>query len=118
MTAREVLAEAVNVVDGVEVAPYKTNATGPGRGWIEITRTEYPGGKKVLGAWDYFAVLIELPADTGQAQKWIDDHRKAITDALWPVMVIVQIRPERVQITDGPIIKAMVVEGRREAEEL
>lgn len=118
MTAREVLAAAVNVVDGVQVSAYFANGSGAGRGWIELRRTEYPGGTKVLGAWDYFGVVIELPTDLADAQRWIDEHRKAITDALWPVMVIERITPERIQQTDGPIIKAMVVEGRREAEEL
>ncbi|MEU4391641.1 hypothetical protein [Kribbella sp. NPDC023855] len=114
---RELLAEAVSALEGISVEPYYKAVTGPGRGWIEHLRTEFPG-KKINGAWQYWGVVVCVPSDMAAAQKFVDEHLVDLSNALWPLMNLTQVRNEEIPQTDGQIIKAMVIEGRREAEGL
>lgn len=116
-TVREILAEAASALAGIEVEPYYKAVSGPGRGWVERTRTEFPGAR-INGAWRYWGVVVCLPSDTAAAQRFVDEHEDALSNALWPVMDLIQVRNEEIPQTDGQIIKAMVIEGRREAEGL
>ena len=114
MTAREDIAEAANVVDGIEIHPYFEAVSTPGMGWIELLRTDYPN---TLGGEDYWGVVVVLPSDTAAAQRYMDEFRRTLWDALGEAMVVTQIRPEQIPMPDNTIIKSMVIEGHREAEE-
>ena len=116
-TSRELLAEAASALEGIQVEPYYKVVTGPGRGWVEHLRTEF-FGKKILGGWQYWGVVVCVPTDMPAAQKWVDEHMADLCNALWPLMDLTQVRTEEISQTDGQIIKAMVIEGRREAEGL
>lgn len=116
-TVREILAAAVSALEGIQVEPYYRAVSGPGRGWIEHIRTEFPGSQ-IHGAWQHWGVVVCVPTDMAAAQKYVDDHLVALSNALWPLMDLTQVRNEEISQTDGQIIKAMVIEGRREAEGL
>lgn len=117
MTAREEIAEAANLAEGIDCSPYYRLATEPGKAYVELLRTEYPNK---FGGVDYWGVVVVLPTDLAAAQRWMDEHRAPLKRALYTegqALVVDQIRPYQIQQTDGPIIKAMVVEGHRESEE-
>lgn len=114
MSSRDAIAAAANAVDGVEVFPEYELVTTAGQGWIEWLRTDYPN---TLGGEDYWGVVFMLPTDLKEAQRWISDHRHALWDALGEAMVVTQARPEIITLTDNQSIRALVIEGHREAEE-
>lgn len=114
MTAREDIAAAANVLDGIEIAPYYELVSTPGQGWVELLRTDYPN---TLGGEDYWGVVVVLPTELKAAQRFMDQYRHQLWNALGEAMVVTQTRPEQIAQPDNPIIKCMVIEGHREAEE-
>lgn len=101
-------------MDGLEVTPYYRVISKPGQGYVEFLRTEYPNK---FGGEDYWGVVIMLPTDLAAAQQWIEEHRLAAVAALQPALIVTQVRPERLELPDSPIIRALVIEGHRETEE-
>lgn len=116
MTAREEIAGAASTVDGIEVTPRYTGATKDGSGWVELARDEWPNQ---LGAETYWRVQILCPDDTAAAQAFYEDKRLLVAKALRDsrVLIVTGTEPAFISQTDGPIRKAFIVEGHREAEE-
>lgn len=114
MTAREEIAAAASTMDGLEISPFYRVVSKPGQGYVEWLRTEYPNE---LGGEDYWGVVVMLPTDLAAAQQWIEDNRYAARAALRPALIVTQTRPERLDLPDMPIIRALVIEGHRESEE-
>lgn len=115
MTTREEIAGAVNVVDGVEVTPYYELVSAPGQGWVERLRTEYPNK---FGGEDYWGVVVVLPVELKAAQLWVDEMQPRIVNALQGSAIIVSaVRPQFIPVPDNQSIRALVIEGHREAEE-
>lgn len=113
-TSRQEIAAAASTVEGVECSPYYELQTTPGQAYVQWMRTEYPN---TLGGWDYWAVLVTLPADAQAAQLWVEEHKAALVDALGAEMTVTQALPQVVPETDNPSKKVLAVEGRRESEE-
>jgi len=114
VTAREDIAEAASTVAEINCSPYYQLATKPGTAWVEWARVDYPNK---FGGEAYWTVFVVLPSDVKAAEKWIESHINALVAALNRELVVTTVRPEQILQNDGPILKAMVVEGHREQEE-
>jgi hypothetical protein len=114
VSAREEIAAALSALDGIDVSPTYRNVSGPGQGYVEWLRTDYPNR---LGGEDYWGVVITLPADLAAAQAWIAENKARLIKALDSELFLTQARPELVLATDNPSQRVLVLEGHRESEE-
>lgn len=115
MTTREQIAAAANAVDGIEITPYYELVSTPGQGWVERLRTEYPNK---FGGEDYWGIVVVLPQELKAAQLWVDEMQPRIVNALQGSTILVSAaRPQFIPVPDNQSIRALVIEGHREAEE-
>lgn len=116
MTAREEIAAAANVLDGIEIHAYYELVSTPGQGWVERTRTDFPNA---FGGEDYWGVVVMVPSDVNAAQRWIDANQARIVTALKTsrALIVTAALPQLVAQQDNTSIRALVIEGHREAEE-
>lgn len=116
VTAREEIAAAASTVDGITCTPYYAGADGTGAAYVELLRDEFDNRYAGVTFW---AVRVNVPDDTTQAQQWYETHRKPLTEALWDAraLVVTGTHPEIQLPTDGPATKVMVVEGHRATDE-
>lgn len=114
MSTRAEIAAAASEVDGIECSPEYAVQTTPGQAYVQWLRSDYPNQ---LGGWNYWGVVVTLPQDALAAQRWIEQHKAALVEALREVMYVDQARPELVTETDNPSKKVLAVEGHCESEE-
>jgi hypothetical protein len=114
VSAREDIAAAASTVDGIDCTAYWTGADKDGSAYVEMLRDDWPNK---LGAERYYGVVVTLPTDQAQAERFLEEKAGPLAKALRRELTVTQVRPELIQIIDGPITKAMVAEGHRAAEE-
>jgi hypothetical protein len=71
---RQLLADAAGSVEGITASPYFVQDTKPGRAWVRRDRTDYPN---VLGGLVTWNVVVVLPQDMAQAEKFLDAKASA-----------------------------------------
>lgn len=116
MTAREEIAAAASTVDGITCTPYYTGADAVGAAYVELLRDE--DDNRYAGV-TFWAVRVNVPDDTAQAQQFYETHRRPLKEALWAsgALIVTGSHPEIQLPTDGPATKVMVVEGHRASDE-
>lgn len=110
MSAREDIAAAASAVDGVKVTPFYRQTTKVGDGWVALQRLDRDDSG--LGFMESWAVMVVLHQDIVTAEKWIESHADALTDALADELVVTAVIPERLVIDTGTV-PGLTVEGVR-----
>lgn len=112
MTARDDIAAAASSVDGINVTPYFRQTTQPGQGLVRLDRTDYPDR---LGGIDTWQAVIFLPSDRTAAEKYLEEKKGPLRDALAQVMMIRRISIEQLALDTGTV-PVVFIEGQREEE--
>ena len=110
---RQALATAASTVEGITVSPYFRQSTKPGTGIVTLARITYPNRFGGVVTWQ---VLVLLPQDLEQAEKYLEQKVPAIVQALSPELVVTTVTPQEVVLDGGVRLPCVVVEGTREED--
>lgn len=110
MSARDEIAAAANAVAAVTVTEFYRQHSKPGNGWIRRDRTDYPNKFGGLVTWQ---VLIVLPQNLADAEKWIEDNQLALVTALREALIIRSAQPAELVVNSGTV-PVLIIEGQRE----
>jgi hypothetical protein len=112
---RAAIAAAANTVTGIDVDPYFTTVTKPGAGCVRLDHTDYPNR---LGGVDFWQVIVRLPQDLAEAEKFMDTIRLPLHDAIEAELSITLIGPQQVVFDFGAVpLPCLIVTGHRAQEE-
>lgn len=109
---REKIAAAASSAAGVHVTPYYRQVTKPGQGMVRFERTDYPNAFGGLVTWQ---VVVLLPQNIAQAERWLDENGPALRTAVAEELVVRSMTVAQVVIDEGAV-PAVVIEGNREEE--
>lgn len=109
---RQAIADAASSVDGVNVSPYFRQVTRPGQGMVRMDRTEYPNP---FGGLVHWQVVVFLPQDLAQAEKWLDENGPVLRAAVAEELVVRSMAPQQLALDTGAV-PVVVIEGHREEE--
>lgn len=112
MTTRADLAAAADEVEGFTGHPYYTADTDPGTVFIRLDRTEYPNR---LGGINHWNVIVLLPQDPAESEKYVEDNIGALKAALDPHMVVTQVAKRRLQLDGVGTLPCAFIIGHRKA---
>lgn len=110
MTVRTQLAAAATTVAGVNVAAYFRQTTKAGTGMVRLGRIDYPN---TLGGVVTWQVVILLPTDLAQAEKWMEAKVPALVAALGVHMTVQRVTPTQLVLETGTV-PTVFIEGQRE----
>jgi hypothetical protein len=112
---RAAIAAAATTVTGIKVEPYFTPVTKPGAGCVRLDRTDYPNR---LGGVDFWQVIVRLPQDLAEAEKYMDANRLLLYEAVSAEIVVTAIAPQQVIFDEGtPALPCLIITGHRAQEE-
>ena len=115
MSVRDDLAAAANAVDGVNVTPYFRATTQAGEGMVRLDNVAYPNRLGGVVTWQ---VVVMLPQDIGQAERFAEDRLPALVAAVQDELEVVSAAPRQLQIPVGDkksiTLPCLVIEGLRE----
>jgi hypothetical protein len=116
---RAAIAAAANTVAGIDVEPYYTAVTKTGSGCVRLNRTEHPD---IFGGMDYWDVIVRLPQDLAEAEKYMDTVRLPLYQALEKadprVMWVDSATPQQVVFDFGAApLPCLIIAGHRAQEE-
>ena len=106
---RTALAEAANTVDGISVQPWFRSSTKAGDGMVRLDRITYPNPFGGIRTWQ---VLIVLPQDLAQAERYLEDKTPALVEALGNEMAVDSATPQQIALDTGAL-PCLVIEGHR-----
>lgn len=108
MNTREDLATATTLAGVTNVAPYYRQSLRPGAGFVRIgPRTRAANGFGYVQAWE---VWIAIPDDIAAAEKWLDEHLTAITEAAETAMVVTTVTPSEL-VLGSTTVSGVVIAG-------
>jgi hypothetical protein len=110
--ARNLIANAVSTVDGVNVTPYFRQTTKAGEGMVRLDVQRRDDARFYLDTWQ---VLVVLPQDIAAAEKWLDANLVALREAAREQLVVLSITPQDLLLDTGKV-PVVVIEGVREAD--
>lgn len=112
MGVRQELAAAASAA-GVAVSAYYRQDFDPGAGFVRLDRIEYPNP---FGGVCHWNVVVMLPQDLADAERFIEQRIPAVRAAAAEVMTVTQIRPEQLQIPNAGVLPCVFINGHREEE--
>lgn len=113
MSARADIAAAANTVEGVLVTEYYQQTTTTGAGMVRLAGTDYPDK---FGGIDTWQVIVFLPQDLTQAEKWAETNQKLLVAALADEMTVRRAQPQQLALDGAGLLPVLVIEGTRESE--
>ncbi|MDE0778179.1 MAG: hypothetical protein OSB43_18010 [Nocardioides sp.] len=113
MSAREDIAYAVSQVAGITGHPYVVHDTTPGTVYPRLDHIEYPNP---FGAVVHFNVVLVLPQDLAEAERYLEDNLPALKAALEPHLVLTTVQPQRLQLDGIGVLPVAFINGHREAD--
>lgn len=78
---------------------------------VRLDRIEYPNS---LGGVCYWQVLIVLPQDVSQAEKWLETKADALVDAIGDEITVDTLTPQELVLDNGTKLPVVVIAGTRE----
>jgi hypothetical protein len=112
--ARNAIAQAASTAEGITCHPYFVQGTKTGHATVRLDVTNYPpDGFGGVVRWN---VVVMLPQDQAQAEKYIDDHLKDIVAAVSEEMQVSEARPQQLNIPGAGILPVLFITGHREQE--
>lgn len=109
---RNLIANAVSAVDGVNVSPYFRQTTKAGEGMVRLDRQARDDSRFYLNTWQ---VLIILPQDIAAAEKYLDAKTVPLREAAREQLTVLSITPQELVLDTGKV-PVVVIEGVREAD--
>lgn len=109
---REEISSAVSTVDGISCTPYYRQSMGAGEASVRYGQTEHPNRFGGIVTWE---VVVGLPQDVADAEKFIDEKSMAIRWALAPVITVRRAYPARAAYGTTQT-NLLVIEGTREED--
>lgn len=91
---RRQLADLASTVDGITVAPYFRQLTRPGEG--AIRRDRMARSENGFGYVNTWQVVILLPQDLADAEKWFDEKVPALVAAVEQLMGVASVTPQQI----------------------
>lgn len=111
MSVREDLAAAASSVDGITGHPYFVQTTTPGHAFVRLERIDYPNAFGGVVRWN---VVLILPQDLGQAERFLEDKVPAIREAVGEHLVVTSVQPQRLELAGVGVVPVAFVNGHRE----
>jgi hypothetical protein len=109
---RNEIANAAKTVTGINSTPYFRQSVRPFDASVRLAVSNR--STNGFGFMDTWQVWIALPQDLATADKWLDDNKDALTNALGEAMIVVSVTPSEL-VTDGGTIPGVIIEGARES---
>ncbi len=107
---RTLIANAASAVVGVNCTPYYRQSTKPGDAMVRLERmVRDSSGFAYMATWQ---VVVILHQDLATAEKWIDSHTEALTEAVSEVLVITSLTPQQLALDTGTV-PVLFIEGNR-----
>lgn len=110
---RQELAGAASTVEGITAHPYYVQDTSPGHTFIRLERVTYPNR---FGGLDRWNVVVVLPQDLAEAEKFFEDHIEDLYAALAPHLAIDEAVLQQLNITGVGILPCVFINGHRERD--
>lgn len=108
------LANAAAGAAGVTAAhPYFTGDTAAGTVFVRLERIEYPNPFGGVAFWN---VVLILPQDPGDTERFLADYLPELKAALDPHLVITSVRPERIDLPGVGVLPCAFFNGHREED--
>lgn len=111
MSVRVEIADAASTVDGITAHPYFKQGSHPGHTFVRIDRIEYPNP---FGGVCFWSVIVVLPSDMEQAEKFIETKVPLIRAAIDPHLAITEVVPQRLNIMGTSDLLCVFINGHRE----
>lgn len=110
---RQAIADAANTHLGEKhVTPYYRQTTTAGWGWVSMApSTRDATGFGFMDAWE---IRIVLPQEIAKAERWIDEHRDALVEAISEEVVVTTITPAVLNLDQKTTVNALIIEGVRD----
>lgn len=112
--ARKALADAASTVDGITCHPYFVQSIKTGQAVVRLDRINYPPDR--FGGVVRWNVVVMLPQDQTQAEKYIEKHLDALVDALDGQWQIAEAQPQQLNIPGVGVVPVLIIAGHREQE--
>ena len=110
MGVREDLSAAVNTVAGLSCTPYFRQTTKAGDAYVRLDRMNRDlTGFGFIYVWQ---VLLVLPQDLANAEKYAEDRVAALTEAINDVLVVMSVTFHQLALDSG-LLPVVIVEGNR-----
>lgn len=113
MSTRAEIAAAAGSVEGITGHEYVVGATDPGTVYPRLDRIEYPNA---FGGVAHWSVVLVLPQDLAQAERYVEDKLPALKEALDPHIVITAVLLQRLQLDGVGVLPVAFINGHREAD--
>lgn len=113
MSTRTDLAEAAATVVGLTAHEYVVGDTNPGTVYPRLERIEYPNA---FGGIAYWNVVLVLPQELDQAEKYLEQKLPALKAAIEPHLVVTSVALQRLQLDGVGTLPVAFVNGHREQD--
>ncbi len=114
MSTRSELVAAVRPLPGITGHEYVVGDTTPGTLYPRLDRIEYPNPFGGIAHWN---VVLVLPQDLAEAERYVEDNLPAVKAALDPHIVITAVVLQRLQLDGIGILPVAFINGHREADQ-
>lgn len=112
--ARKALADAASTVDGITCHPYFVQSLTTGQAVVRLDRINYPPDS--FGGVVRWNVVVMLPQDQAQAEKYIEGHLDPLVAALDGEWQIAEAQPQQLNLPSVGIVPVLFITGHREQE--
>lgn len=113
MSTRADIASAANTVEGITAHEYVVGDTDPGTVYPRLDRLEYPNPFGAVAHWN---VVLVLPQDYAEAEKYVEGMLPPLKAALDPHIVITAVELQRLQLDGAGVLPVAFLNGHREAD--
>jgi len=114
MSPREDIAPAAGEVGGITAHEHVVGDTTPGTVYPRLDRIEYPN---TFGGVAHWNVVLVLPQDIADAERYLADTINPLREALAPHLVVTSVTPQRLQLDGVGLLPVAFFNGHREADE-
>ncbi|GAA0978216.1 hypothetical protein ENKNEFLB_02830 [Nocardioides aquaticus] len=113
MNGRGDIAAAASSVPGIIGHEYVVGETDPGTVYPRLDRIEYPNAFGGVAHWN---VVLVLPQDLAEAERYAEDTLPVLKAALDPHLVITAVLLQRLQLDGVGTLPVAFINGHREAD--
>lgn len=113
MSTRTEIADAARSVAGITSHDYVVGDTDPGTVYPRLDRIEYPNPFGGIAHWN---VVLVLPQDHAEAERYVETTVPALKAALDPHLVITAVVLQRLQLDGVGTLPVAFINGHREAD--
>lgn len=112
MSIRDDIATAATIDGLTKVTPYYRQTTKTGDGFVQLL--ELNRGDNGFGFMATWQVVIFVPQDVADAERWMETNLSALIDALDTELIVTSAGPDTVLLPSGAT-NTITINGAREA---